>query len=259
MSICPRCNKRNANDNKYCIYCGFNLEAYKDNKSFFRKEYARTSEIGSKLLYETVANRNDGIIVALLAKVAKADGRIVRAEANFISSILNQLQNPNHKDIREIYKKIIDNEKDREDNVFELTVKLNGTMTQSEKANLIEVLLECAFADANLHPKEEAILNKIVLALNFDYEKFKKMIKARHKETGSKLINSLDEAYATLKIPKSASKEEIKQAYRELVSKFHPDRLMSKSLDEDFIKFAEEKMKAINYSYDIIKKDRGIK
>lgn len=259
MSICPKCNKRNSNDNKYCIYCGFHLEAYEQNRSFFKKEYAKSSEIGSKLLYETVINRNDGIIVALLGKVAKADGRIVRVEANFISNILNQLQSPNQKDIRDIYKQILENEKDKDENIFELSVKLNTNMNQNEKANLIEVLLECALVDGNLHPKEEAAITKVVLALNFDYEVYKNMIKSRIKETGSQVVSSLDEAYATLKIHKNASKDEIKSAYRELVSKFHPDRLISKSLDEAFIKFAEDRMKSINLAYDIIKKDRGIK
>lgn len=50
--------------------------------------------------------------------------------------------------------------------------------------------------------------------------------------------------YDILGVPKNASEEQIKKAYRELALKFHPDRNKEKS--------AEEKFKSINEAYSVL-------
>jgi DnaJ like chaperone protein len=49
----------------------------------------------------------------------------------------------------------------------------------------------------------------------------------------------------------------VKKAYRKLVSEYHPDKIISKGLPEDFIKFAEEKFREINEAYEAIKKAKS--
>jgi len=51
----------------------------------------------------------------------------------------------------------------------------------------------------------------------------------------------------------------IKIKYRELVKKFHPDIIEGKNLDDEFIKFANERLKEINEAYSMICKDRNAK
>ena len=60
--------------------------------------------------------------------------------------------------------------------------------------------------------------------------------------------------YAVLGIKRNASTDEIKQIYRELSKKNHPDLVAHMS--EDFQKLAEEKLKTINAAYDQLKKLR---
>ncbi len=55
--------------------------------------------------------------------------------------------------------------------------------------------------------------------------------------------------YAILGVPRNASKEEIKKAYRELVKKYHPD------LNPDNKKEAEEKFKEISEAYEVLMDD----
>ncbi|MDE1869730.1 MAG: DnaJ domain-containing protein, partial [Candidatus Micrarchaeota archaeon] len=50
--------------------------------------------------------------------------------------------------------------------------------------------------------------------------------------------------YEILGVPKNASEEQIKKAYRELALKFHPDRNKDKG--------SEEKFKAINEAYSVL-------
>ena len=55
-----------------------------------------------------------------------------------------------------------------------------------------------------------------------------------------------------------ATDAEVKKAYRSKVMEFHPDKIVSKGLPEEFLKFAEEKFKQVNEAYETIKKSRGL-
>jgi hypothetical protein len=54
--------------------------------------------------------------------------------------------------------------------------------------------------------------------------------------------------YEVLGVNKSASKDEIKQSYHELVRRYHPDQFRDNPLSH----LAEEKLKEINEAYDIL-------
>lgn len=62
----------------------------------------------------------------------------------------------------------------------------------------------------------------------------------------------MNDPYAVLGVSASASDEEVKKAYRELVKKYHPDNYANNPLAD----LAEAKMKEINEAYDSIVKMR---
>ena len=51
---------------------------------------------------------------------------------------------------------------------------------------------------------------------------------------------------------------EIKKQYRKLVTEYHPDKIESKGLPEEFIKFANDKFIIIQEAYDHIKRERRL-
>jgi len=59
--------------------------------------------------------------------------------------------------------------------------------------------------------------------------------------------------YEVLGVSETASDEEIRRAYRELVKKYHPDQFTDNPLKE----LANEKLKQVNEAYDIITKQRS--
>ena len=65
-----------------------------------------------------------------------------------------------------------------------------------------------------------------------------------------------DDPYQVLGVPRSASDEEIRRAYRDLLVKYHPDRLQH--LGGEFRELASRRAVAINGAYESVKKERGM-
>lgn len=69
--------------------------------------------------------------------------------------------------------------------------------------------------------------------------------------------SQLDEAYRTLDINNTATDEEVRQAYKRMALKYHPDRIASKG--EEARLSAEKTFQQINQAKEIIFKARGLK
>ncbi|KTC98923.1 DNA binding protein DnaJ, heat shock protein [Legionella geestiana] len=70
---------------------------------------------------------------------------------------------------------------------------------------------------------------------------------------------SLAEAYSLLEVNPSANRQDVKRAYRRLMSRNHPDKLIAQGLPEAMIKMATQKTQAISKAYDAICESRGWK
>jgi DnaJ like chaperone protein len=57
-------------------------------------------------------------------------------------------------------------------------------------------------------------------------------------------------------VSETLSDQEIKRAYRKLMSQYHPDKLIGQGLPEDMLEVATEQAKEIQVAYDLIKKHR---
>jgi hypothetical protein len=59
--------------------------------------------------------------------------------------------------------------------------------------------------------------------------------------------NKTDDPYEVLQIPRGATQEEIRAAYKHLAGKYHPDKVLH--LGEEFQSMAEERFKEIQAAY----------
>ena len=66
-------------------------------------------------------------------------------------------------------------------------------------------------------------------------------------DSGFKKANTKKNPYTVLNIPKNASQEEIKKAYKQLANKYHPDKVLH--LGDEFKKLAEKRFKEIQEAY----------
>lgn len=62
----------------------------------------------------------------------------------------------------------------------------------------------------------------------------------------------MNDPYQVLGVSRNASTEEIKEAYKQLAKKYHPDNYAASPLEE----VANEKMKEVNEAYDAIMNER---
>lgn len=63
----------------------------------------------------------------------------------------------------------------------------------------------------------------------------------------------MNDPYKILGVPQNASDAQIKEAYRELAKKYHPDKYINNPLAD----LAAEKMREINEAYDYLTKNKG--
>ena len=69
--------------------------------------------------------------------------------------------------------------------------------------------------------------------------------------------SNLDHAYALMQVSPGASKQDVKRAYRRLLSKNHPDKLIAQGLSQEMIKIANEKTQKIVKAYELICESKG--
>ena len=127
---------------------------------------------------------------------------------------------------------------------------------------MVEAMLEMATADGPVnHVEDRAILStaKIFMIKKEDFDPIRNRFKtATGEERARAPKGSMAQRYETLGVHVSDSDETIKKRYRKLVADFHPDRIASKDLPEEFTKFANNKLSEINEAYDAIRKSRGM-
>ena len=103
-------------------------------------------------------------------------------------------------------------------------------------------------ADNNFHNEEIKIISDIAILIGLGQSDFNS-VKAM-------FVEDTESSYKMLGLNPKATDSEIKLAYRNMATKFHPDKVSH--LGEEFTKIAEEKFKSINDAYQKIKKERNL-
>jgi DnaJ like chaperone protein len=187
-------------------------------------------------------------VIALGAKMAKADGFVSREEVDAFKQVFDvppdELAN-----VARIF------DLARQDVAgYEQYAKQIADMFRA-KPRVLEDLLDGLFfiakADRVFHPKEEAFLRSVAGIFGFNDTDWAR-IRAGH------IGADAADPYVILGVPHSATDAVLKQFYRRLVRENHPDLLIAQGLPEEFVMVANAKIATINDAYDKIAKQRGI-
>ena len=207
-----------------------------------------------------------GLLVALMAKVSKADGKVCELEAEVLKHTFNDISShfENSEEIREKLKKLYDIEKNSFDNLIDICNKLYN-LTKHEyhkRVKIMEYLLNLAFIDKELSNTEKMITEDISNALKIKIEDFNNLIntfEAFYAQQASNKAISLEKAYEILESNPADDAATLKKNYRSLVKKHHPDIISGQGATQNIIDEATRKLQEINEAYEIIKKDKGEK
>jgi len=190
-------------------------------------------------------------LISLAARVAKADGRVSEEEIRVFDDFLRRDLGMNA-DERRVAARIFNNARDARTPTEAYTAQIRGLFgaRPDRLRDLLTLLMRIAWADGRCEPVEERLLRDVAAQLGLgprDFEEARAVF----------MRTDINAAYAILEVEPTAADEEIKRSYRRLAKEYHPDTLAAKGLSEDFRKFSEEKMQAVNEAYARVKKERG--
>ncbi len=187
-------------------------------------------------------------VIALGAKMAKADGVVTMDEVNAFKEVF-KVPEGEMKNVARVFNLAKQDVSGYEAYAEQLATMFKGNRKLLE--DVLEGLFHIAKADEALHPGEEEFLSQVAKRFGLTATEFS-YIKARH------VVAAKRNPYDVLGIEPSISNEDLKSQYRKLVADNHPDKLMARGVPKEFIAIATEKVATINEAYDVIARERGI-
>jgi len=188
-------------------------------------------------------------LVALGAKMAKADGQVRREEVEAFKKVF-QASASNEAMIGRFF------DLARQTTLgyqrYAQIVARHFRARPSALEDILDGLFYIALADRVLTEDEAAYLKTVSDIFGLSDREFKR-IKHAHLGLAS------DDPYLILGVDEDISDEGLKRAYRRIAAANHPDRMMAKGLPKGLLGLANQKMAMINRAYVEIKEDRAKK
>lgn len=206
---------------------------------------------------------------AMLAKMAKADGRVTAVEIKAVERAFQRLgfSPAARKYAIEVFRRA----KDDSHNIYEYARDFAAVIDNEEMLLLFYgILWELAAADGAISAEELFILRQITGPLEINPQYFD-LYAAEWRQRGMGMgadgeyrrtppppRDELADAYTILGVSASDSDETVRRAYREKAKKCHPDSLRAQGLPDELIGKANERMARINEAWAKIKSARGL-
>lgn len=232
-------------------------------RGYKSSDYQHIKVDGKQTLQGDLLDHEAGLLVAMLAKVAKADGKVSELEAEILSHTFTDISNhfENSEQIREELKSIYKKEMNSFENTI-IVAKKYLKLTKNDYAKrlkVMEYLLNLAFIDNDFSKAEFMITEDIANALEIKKSDFENLIaRFEHyyaQQQNSKAV-SLEKACEILEVQITDDMGTIKKKYRELVKKNHPDIVTGQGASQSIIDEATKKLQEINEAYELIKKEK---
>ena len=132
----------------------------------------------------------------------------------------------------------------------------------------IEIQLKMAYADASLNDKEIKIIKQMCKRLDVSesiYTRIERRVRAEKKAANQPLASapkkafSLNDACEILGINRWADRGQIKLAYRRMIGKYHPDKLLSRGASDVEVIEAHDIVHDIKHAYEMLIKSKRVR
>ena len=185
-------------------------------------------------------------VIALGAKMAKADGHVTRDEVTAFREVFH----------------IPAQEEDQAARVFNLArqdvagfdiyaARIAKMFERDSHViyDLMEGLFHIALADGEYHPNEDQFLHRVAEIWGFDDRRFTR-IRAQFVPDADR------DPYDVIGVDPAAPMEDVRAAWKAHVRNNHPDMLIARGVPQEAVKLAEKRMIAINKAWEDIQSNQ---
>ena len=181
-------------------------------------------------------------VVALGAKMAKADGLVTRNEVAAFREVfyIPKDEEANTARLFNLARQDVAGFEDYARRVASMFNPADGTL-----CDLMEGLFYIAVADGSYHPEEDDFLARVAKIFGLSDRQFK-ALRTRF------VPDAEPDPYDVLGVEPGDDLDRIRSAWRQLVRESHPDRMVARGVPEEAIRMAEKRLIAINRAWESI-------
>lgn len=186
-------------------------------------------------------------VIALGAKMAKADGLVTRDEVTAFREVFSIPKQDEAQAAR------VFNLARQDITGFQSYARTIAAMFKGEDAvleDLLEGLFFIAMADGEYHPKEDDFIHQVAVIFGLSDRRFR-TLRTRFAP------GAAPDAYAVLGVDPDTPMEDIRKAWRQAVRETHPDQMMSRGVPEEAISLATRKLISVNRAWEEIQEGRA--
>lgn len=181
-------------------------------------------------------------VIALGAKMAKADGKVTRDEVAAFREVFHipREEEANTARLYNLARQDVAGYEGYARRVAAMFDSAEGTLT-----DLLEALFYIAVADGLYHPQEEDYLERVAEIFGLTERQFR-AIRTRF------VPDAEPDPWDVLGLEPGTAVEEARARWRALVRETHPDRMMARGVPEEAVKLAEKRLVAVNRAWEAI-------
>ena len=181
-------------------------------------------------------------VIALGAKMAKADGHVTRDEVTAFREVFHIAaeDEPQAARVFDLARQDVTGFDD-----YARRIKAMYGDDDAPLCDLMEGLFHIAMADGEYHPNENVFLEEVSDIFGFDHQRFTR-IRAQFVPDAER------DPYDVLGVPNGADLAVVRKAWRQLVRDTHPDQLRARGVPDEAVKMAETRLIAVNKAWEQI-------
>jgi len=191
-------------------------------------------------------------VVVLAAKLAKCDGPVTRAEIDAFRRCF-RIPPQSVRDIGRLFDRARDSPEGFEGYAAQLGESFSDNRGMLE--DVLSALFTIARSDGPINRAEQGFLQTVCHRFGLGGEAWDRARDARPREY---VRADDDDPYNVLGKPRTATDEELRAAWVQLMRENHPDSLASRGVSAEFIARAGDRVARINAAWDRIKRERGL-
>ncbi len=186
-------------------------------------------------------------VIALGAKMAKADGQVTRDEVTAFREVFH-IPREEEANAARVYNYARQDVAGFEEYASSIADMFDSTPITL--CDLLEGLFHIAVADGNYHPNEDDFLARVADIFGITDREFRSL--------RTRFVPDADpDPWDVLGVDPDTPTDDIRAAWRQLVRESHPDRMMARGVPEEAIKLAEKRLIAVNHAWESISESRA--